>query len=98
MASRTSAPDCASSSTRCSVASPASNAKRSRNPPQTLFTVPMRACPIALASANSPFSRSAVRTRSRSSVAALRVKVVAITPAGLACPELSFSCRICVRR
>ena len=26
------------------------------------------------------------------------MSVYSITPAGLACPELSFSCRICVRR
>ena len=43
IASRTSAPACVSSNTRCSGASPASKAKRSSSPPHTLFTVPIRA-------------------------------------------------------
>jgi len=47
-----------------------------------LLTVPILACPMALASLKLPCLSRCPRTRSRNSVAAFFVKVVAITPEG----------------
>ena len=85
-----------SSITCCSADRPASKQKRCSNSPQILLTVPIRAWPIAVASVNSPCSSRKPRTRSRNSVAALRVNVVAMTPLGMACAATSSSRRIWV--
>ena len=77
---------------------PNSKANRLKSRSQTLWTVPMSDSAVRSAKSAWPLARNRSRTRSRSSEAALTVKVVPMMPAGAASPANSARSNSSVRR